>query len=107
MGRPYIPALAPVLAPAPSHAPALVPPPAHYNNSLVRPGQYGQPSPGMLQPMLPGDAIWANTAEFSISAYMRYLIDPSLVGTQVQRQLYPPVNLQAFCLIWREMIHLL
>ncbi|MBA0584256.1 hypothetical protein Gorai_015078 [Gossypium raimondii] len=68
MGRPHIPA--PVLAPTPSHTPALVPPPAHYNNSLVRPGQYGQPSPGMLQPMIPGDAIWANTAESPISAYI-------------------------------------
>ncbi|MFQ6627010.1 hypothetical protein Gotur_004736 [Gossypium turneri] len=68
MGRPHIPA--PVLAPTPSHTPALVPPPAHYNNSLVSPGQYGQPSPGMLQPMIPGDAIWANTAESPISAYV-------------------------------------
>ncbi|PPS16103.1 hypothetical protein GOBAR_AA04481 [Gossypium barbadense] len=41
----------------PSKPQTLVPPPAHYNNSLVRPGQYGQPSPGMLQPMIPGDAI--------------------------------------------------
>ncbi|KAH1106553.1 hypothetical protein J1N35_010321 [Gossypium stocksii] len=95
MGRPHIPAAAPAPvpapAPAPSHAPASVPPPAHYNNSLVRPGQYGQPSTGMLQPMIPGDAIWANTAESPISAYMRYLIDPSPVGKQVQPQLYPPV----------------
>ncbi|TYI15414.1 hypothetical protein ES332_A08G184300v1 [Gossypium tomentosum] len=68
MGCPYIPASASVPAPAPapapalSHAPALVPPPAHYNNNLVRPGQYGQPSPGIP------------------------------VGKQVQPQLYPPVS---------------
>ncbi|KAL4323658.1 hypothetical protein GQ457_11G020980 [Hibiscus cannabinus] len=88
MIRPHIPA--PVPAPAP------VPPPAHYNSSLARPGQYGQPSPGMLQPMIPGDAGWANTAESPISAYMRYLqtslIDPSPLGKQVQPQVHPPVR---------------
>ncbi|XVF51981.1 hypothetical protein PTKIN_Ptkin04bG0228100 [Pterospermum kingtungense] len=85
INRPHIPPRVPV--PAPPHAPAPVPPPAPYNN-IVRPGQYGQPSPTMLQPMIPVDAVWANTAESPISAYMRYLqtslIDPSPVGNQVQ-----------------------
>ncbi|KAE8677551.1 Protein HAIKU1 [Hibiscus syriacus] len=68
--------------------------PAHYNSSLSRPGQYGQPSPGMLQPNIPGDAVWENTAESPISAYMRYLqtslIDPSPLGNQVQGQSHAP-----------------
>ncbi|GMJ12504.1 hypothetical protein like AT1G32610 [Hibiscus trionum] len=76
--------------PAPAHAPAPVPPPAHYNSSLARSGQYGQPSPGMLQPMIPGDAVWASTAESPISAYMRYLIDPSPLGKHVQPHAPPP-----------------
>ena len=92
INRPHIPPPVPVNAPA--HVPAPVPPPAPYNN-IVRPGQYGQPSPTMLQPMIPGGAVWANTAESPISAYMRYLqtslIDPSPVGNQVQPQLHPPV----------------
>ncbi|XP_022757330.1 protein HAIKU1-like [Durio zibethinus] len=94
INRPHIPP--PVPVPAPAHAPATVPPPVSYNNSFVRPGQYGQPSPTMLQPMIPGDAVWANTAESPISAYIRYLqtslIDPSPVGNQVQPQLHPPVT---------------
>ncbi|KAK8639980.1 hypothetical protein V6N13_138346 [Hibiscus sabdariffa] len=65
-------------------------------SSLARPGPYGQPSPGMLQPMIPGDAGWANTAESPISAYMRYLqtslIDPSPLGKQVQPQVHPPLR---------------
>ena len=93
INRPHIPP--PVPVPAPAHAPAPVSYPAPYNNSFVRPGQYGQPSPTMLQPMIPGDALWANTAESPITAYMRYLqtslIDPSPVGNQVQPQLHPPV----------------
>ncbi|KAK8489744.1 hypothetical protein V6N13_046949 [Hibiscus sabdariffa] len=95
INRPRIPHPIPVPAPAPSHAPAPVPPPAPYNSGFVRPSQYGQPSPTMLQPMVPGDALWANTAESPISAYMRYLqtslIDPSPVGNQGQPQLHPPV----------------
>ncbi|KAK8691004.1 hypothetical protein V6N13_074525 [Hibiscus sabdariffa] len=66
INRPRIPPL----VPAPAPAPATVPPPAPYNTGFVRPGQYGQPSPTMLQPMVPGDARWANTAESPISAYM-------------------------------------
>ncbi|XP_022738155.1 protein HAIKU1-like [Durio zibethinus] len=93
INRPHI--LPPAPVPAPAYAPAPVPHPAPYNNSLVRPGQYGQPSPKMLPPMIPGDAVLANTAESSISAYMRYLqaslIDPSPVGNQVQPHLHPPV----------------
>ncbi|XVF11040.1 hypothetical protein REPUB_Repub07fG0235100 [Reevesia pubescens] len=93
INRPHIPP--PVPVPAPAYAPAPVPPPAPYNNSFVRPGQYGQPSPTMLQPMIPGDTVWVNTAESPISAYMRYLqtslMDPSPVGSQGQPQLYLPV----------------
>ncbi|KAE8731939.1 transcription factor MYC2 [Hibiscus syriacus] len=93
INRPRIPH--PVPAPAPTHAQAPVPPPAPYNTGFVRPGQYGQPSPTILQPMIPGDALWANTAESPISAYMRYLqtslIDPSPVGNQGHPQLHPPV----------------
>ncbi|XWS49566.1 hypothetical protein CRYUN_Cryun12cG0014200 [Craigia yunnanensis] len=97
INRPHIPPSVPLPAPAPAPAyvPAPVSHPAPYNNSFVRPGQYGQPSPTMLQPMIPGDALWANTAESPISAYMRYLqtslMDPSPVGYQVQPQLHPPV----------------
>ncbi|XP_022717794.1 protein HAIKU1-like [Durio zibethinus] len=95
INRPHIPP--PV--PAPGNAPAPVPPPAPYNN-MVRPGQYGQTSPTMLQPVIPGGAVWANTAESPISAYMRYLqaslIDPSPVGNQVQPQLHPAVPGQPF-----------
>ncbi|GMI63909.1 HAIKU1 [Hibiscus trionum] len=97
INRPRIPHPVPVPAPAPaaSHAPAPVPPPAPYNTGFVRPGQYGQPSPTMLQPMVPGDGLWANTAESPISAYMRYLqtslIDQSPVGNQGQPQVHPPV----------------
>ncbi|XVE57446.1 hypothetical protein DITRI_Ditri04bG0091400 [Diplodiscus trichospermus] len=96
INRPHIPPPAPV--PAPAHAPAPVPPPAPYNN-IVRPGQYGQPPPTMLQPMLPGDIVWSNTAESPISAYVRYLqtslIDPSPVGNHVQPQLHHVVPGQA------------
>ncbi|XWS62147.1 hypothetical protein CRYUN_Cryun07bG0186000 [Craigia yunnanensis] len=92
INRPHIPPTVPV--PAPAHAPAPIPPPASYNN-IVRPGQYGQPSPAMLQSMMPGDAVWANTAESPISAYMRYLqtslMDPSPIRNQVQPQLHPAV----------------
>ncbi|KAE8678500.1 Protein HAIKU1 [Hibiscus syriacus] len=89
MNRPHVPAQVPALVPA--HAPA----PAHYNNSLFRHGQYEQPSSGVLQPMIPVDAFWGNTAESPISAYMRYLqtslIDPSPLGKQVQPQVHIPV----------------
>lgn len=99
INRPHIPPPAPVPAPVPAHDPAPVPPPGPYNNpGLVRPGppgQYGQPPSTMMQPMVPGDAPWANTADSPISAYMRYLqtslIDPSPVGNQVQPQLHPLV----------------
>ncbi|GMI96175.1 hypothetical protein like AT1G32610 [Hibiscus trionum] len=84
----------PGMVPASARAPAAVPPPVLYNNSFVRLGQYGQPLPTMLQPMVSGDGVWANTAESPISAYMRYLhtslLDPSPVGNQVQPPPPPP-----------------
>ncbi|OMO98354.1 VQ motif-containing protein [Corchorus olitorius] len=103
INRPHIPPPVPMPVPVPgpgpgpgpAHAPAPVPPPAPYNPSWVRPGPYGQPSPTMMQPMVPGDGAWANTAESPISAYMRYLqtslIDPSPVGNQIQHPLQPLV----------------
>ncbi|XP_057977460.1 protein HAIKU1-like [Malania oleifera] len=69
INRPHIhpppQALGPAMAPRPA------PEPAPYN-SLVRPAQFGQPSPASL-PLAPGDLVWSNTAESPISAYMRYL----------------------------------
>ncbi|KAE8672188.1 Protein HAIKU1 [Hibiscus syriacus] len=70
MNRPHVPAQVP--APITAHA----------------------PSPGMLQPMVPVDAVWTNTAESPISAYMRYLqtslIDPSPLGKQGQPHALSP-----------------
>lgn len=90
INRPLIPPTAPAPAPVP-HAQ----PPAPYNNSLVRPGQFGQPQPMMMQqmpPMPPGDFMWANTAESPISAYMKYLqssmLDPTPRGSPAQS--FPP-----------------
>lgn len=84
INRPHIPPPMPVLA---------APPPMVYNNSFVRPGQFGQPSPTLLQPLTPGESIWANTAESPISAYMRYLqnsiMDPGPRGNLAQAQLQP------------------
>ncbi|KAG7955812.1 hypothetical protein I3843_11G092100 [Carya illinoinensis] len=97
INRPHIPPPMPV---------PIAPPPMVYNNSFVRHGQFGQPSPTPLQPLTPGDSIWANTAESPISAYMRYLqnsiMDPGQRGNQAQAQPqlqfpgqiqgYPPSN---------------
>ncbi|KAE8676965.1 Protein HAIKU1 [Hibiscus syriacus] len=70
MNLPHVPVQVP--APVPAHA----------------------PSPGMLQPMVPVDAVWTNTAESPISAYMRYLqtslIDPSPLGKQGQPNALSP-----------------
>ncbi|KAF5477767.1 hypothetical protein F2P56_004382 [Juglans regia] len=81
INRPHMPPPMPV---------PVAPPPMMYNNSFVRHGQFGQPSPTPLHPLTPGDSIWANTAESPISAYMRYLqnsiMDPGPRGNQAQAQ---------------------
>ncbi|XP_062073625.1 protein HAIKU1-like [Humulus lupulus] len=81
---------------------SVAPPPVSYNNSFVRPPQFGQlQSPMPLQPLTPGDTVWANTAESPITAYMKYLqnsfLDPSPRGNfgqshphQHQHQQPPP-----------------
>ncbi|KAK5804744.1 hypothetical protein PVK06_032395 [Gossypium arboreum] len=83
-----------VPVPTPAYPLATVPPPAPYNNSFVRPGQYEQPLPTMLQPTIYGDVVWANVTESPISTYMRYLqtalLDPSPVANQGQPQAPPP-----------------
>ncbi|KAK9265908.1 hypothetical protein L1049_001783 [Liquidambar formosana] len=74
-------------------APAPPPPQVPYNNNLVRPAQFGQPSPTPFPPFTPGDSVWANTAESPISAYMRYLqhsiIDSGPRQPQFQPQSQP------------------
>lgn len=84
--------------PIPVPAPPMPPPPAAYNNSLVRPAQFGQPSPSMMPPMIPGESVWTNTAESPISAYVRYLqtsiMDPGLNGNQAQPQSQLPIQPQ-------------
>lgn len=76
ISRPLIPPPAPV---------PVAPPPVPYNNSFARPPQFGQPpSPMPMQPLIPGETVWPNTAESPITAYMRYLqnsiLDPSPRG---------------------------
>ncbi|KAG2676623.1 hypothetical protein I3843_12G062900 [Carya illinoinensis] len=84
INRPHMPPPMPVPA---------APPPMMYNNSFVRPGQFGQPSPTPMQPFTPGDPSWPNTAESPISAYMRYLqnsiMDSGPRGNQAQAQSQP------------------
>ncbi|KAJ8754301.1 hypothetical protein K2173_002752 [Erythroxylum novogranatense] len=85
INRPHIP--------PPLQASAMAPPPVPYNNTFIRPGQFGQPSPTMMPQLTPGDLVWANTAESPISAYMRYLqnsmIDPTPRGSHAQPHLQP------------------
>lgn len=73
------------LIPPPAAVPA-APPAVPYNNSFVRPPQFGQLSPTHLQSMEPRDPYMQNTTDSPISAYMRYLqtsmLDPSPVGSQ-------------------------
>ncbi|KAK6934984.1 VQ protein [Dillenia turbinata] len=106
INRPHMPAPAPApaLVPAPVPIPGPVPvpggpvaiqgPPHPYDGGFVRPAQFGQPSPTPLPPLTPGDAVWANTAESPISAYMRYLqnsfIEPGPRPTHPQPWTQPP-----------------
>ncbi|GLT81252.1 hypothetical protein SLA2020_526460 [Shorea laevis] len=95
INRPIIPSQVPVHVPAPAPMPPPVPPQAPYNPGLARPAQFGQPSPTMMQPFMPGDSVWGNAAESPLTAYMRYLqtsiLSPSPVGGQFQPHLQPPV----------------
>lgn len=78
---PLTPINRPPVIPPPAPVRPNAPPQVPYNNSSIRPAQFGQPSQIPMQQLAPGDSTWPNTAESPISAYMRYLqssmLDPS------------------------------
>ncbi|KAK6947423.1 VQ protein [Dillenia turbinata] len=96
INRPHMPVPAPITGPVPvpGGLVAIQGPPHPYDGGFARPAQFGQPSPTLWQPLTPGEAVWANTAESPISAYMRYLqnsiIDPGPRPTHPQPMSQPP-----------------